>query len=169
MLTEADIEECISRAYVYAVAGRAGVNLSGPIKDYGTDGTFRDVQRSDGRRFESGWSIDFQLKASKNCGLEESFVVFDLEADTYRQLLTRRDNGAIPIVLILMALPKDVTKWLVHTEDVLELRHCCYWWRVEGDWSDNTASVRIRIPRTQQLNPESLVQLLKDLKDGSLQ
>jgi hypothetical protein len=168
MLTEADIEECLSRAYVYAVAGRAGVNLAGSIKDYGTDGTFRHVQRVDGKRFESGWSLDFQLKASKNCGFEEAFIVFDLEADTYRQLLTRRNNGATPIILIVMALPTDAARWLIHTEDELLMRHCCYWWQVEGEWSENKASVRIRIPRNQQLTPDGLIDLFGKLKDGTL-
>ena len=50
MLTTADIEECLSRAYVYAVAGRADVNLADSIKDYGTDGTFREVERFNGKR-----------------------------------------------------------------------------------------------------------------------
>jgi len=168
MLTEADIEECLGRAYVYTVAGRAGGNLAGSIKDYGTDGTFRDVLRCNGRLFESGWSIDFQLKASKNCGFEENFIVFDLEADTYRQLLTRSNNGATPILLIVMALPTDAAHWLVHTEDELLMRRCCYWWQVEGEWSENTRTVRIRIPRTQQLTPNALTTLMGRLKDGSL-
>ena len=169
MLTEADIEECLSRAYVYAVAGRAGVNLAGSIKDYGTDGTFRDVQRSNGMRFESGWSLDFQLKASINCGIEQDSIVYDLDADTYRKLLLRRQNGATPIILIVLALPSAITDWLVHSEDELLLRRCCYWWLVAGDWSDNSRTVRVRIPRCQQLTPDGLTVLLQQLKDGVLQ
>lgn len=168
MLTEPDIEECLSRAYVYAVAGRAGVNLAGSIKDYGTDGTFRDVQRSNGKRFESGWSLDFQLKASKNCGFETNFLVYDLEADTYRQLLMRRNNGATPIILIVMALPDNVADWLVHSESELLMRRCCYWWQVDGEPSKNKSSVRIRIPRNQQLTPEALTTLMERLKSGIL-
>jgi hypothetical protein len=168
MLTTADIEECMSRAYVYAVAGRAGVNLAGSIKDYGTDGTFREVQRFDGKRFESGWSLDFQLKASIRCSFEEGFLVYDLDADTYRKLLLRKQNGAIPIILIVMALPPESDSWLCHSEDELLLRRCCYWWSVEGDWSDNTSTVRIRIPRQQQLTPDSLTALLAEVKNGSL-
>lgn len=167
MLTEADIEECLSRAYVYAVAGRAGVNLAGSIKDYGTDGTFRDVQRCNGMRFESGWSLDFQLKASKNCGFEQDCIVYDLEADTYKKLLLRQQNGATPIILIVMALPRDNADWLVHNEDELLLRRCCYWWVVSGDWSDNSRTVRIRIPRCQQLTPDGLTALFQKLKDGT--
>jgi hypothetical protein len=168
MLTTADIEECLSRAYVYAVAGRAGVNLAGSIKDYGTDGTFREVERFNGKRLESGWSLDFQLKASIRCSFEDDSLVYDLEADTYRNLLHRRTNGATPIVLIVMALPPEADQWLCHSEDELLLRRCCYWWVVDGPWSDNTSTVRIRIPRQQQLTPESLTVLLADVKSGSL-
>jgi hypothetical protein len=53
-------------------------------------------------RFESGWSLDFQLKASKNCGIEQNSIVYDLEADTYRKLYLRQQNGATPILLIVM-------------------------------------------------------------------
>lgn len=169
MLTVPDIEECLSRAYVYAVAGRAGVNLAGSVKDYGTDGTFREVERSNGIRFENGWSLDFQLKASINCSFEQNDVVYDLDANTYRKLFLRRQNGATPIILIVLSLPSDAAEWLVLSEDELLMRWCCYWWLVQGAWSDNTSTVRIRIPRCQQLTPDGLAVLFQHLKDGTLQ
>ena len=168
MLPTNDIEEALSRAYVTAVAGRAGFNLWGPSKDFGTDGTFREIQIQNGQRFESGWSLDFQLKASIQCTLEEGFLVYDLDADTYRHLLTRTQNGGSPIVLIVMALPNDSTQWLTHSEEQLLVRRCCYWYFITGEWSENKQSVRIRIPRAQQLTPENLKMLFAQLKGGGL-
>jgi Domain of unknown function (DUF4365) len=168
MLPTNDIEEALSRAYVTAIAGRAGFNLWGPIKDFGTDGTFREIGILNGQRFENGWSLDFQLKASINCALEEEFLVYDLDADTYRKLLSRSQNGGTPMILIVMALPHDSAEWLAHSEDYLLVRKCCYWHFVTGEWSENKNSVRIRIPRTQQLTVENLKMLFTQLKGGSL-
>ena len=67
-----------------------------------------------------------------------------------------------------MALPPDAAEWLVHSEDELLLRRCCYWWMVTGEWSDNSRTVRIRIPRGQQLTPDRLTALFQQLKDGTL-
>lgn len=42
MLTEEHIKEGLSRAYVLAVAHRAGFNISKSEFDYGIDGTFKE-------------------------------------------------------------------------------------------------------------------------------
>lgn len=138
-MTQNDIEEALSRAYVYAVAGRAGVNISGPVKDYGVDGTFRRITTFQGMHFENGFPIDFQLKASIGCSFEPLHLVYDLEADAYQKLAYRRNNGAFPHILILMALPHDTGYWLGHSEDALLLRQCCYWYQVDAKYTVNTA------------------------------
>ena len=63
MLTENHIKEGLSRAYILAVAHRAGFNCSLREFDYGIDGTFHDIKIVNGRHVESGYRIDFQAKA----------------------------------------------------------------------------------------------------------
>jgi hypothetical protein len=169
MMTQNDIEESLSRAYVFAVAGRAGVNIAGSIKDYGIDGTFRRVVMFGEERIETGFPVDFQLKASIDCKLEPDSVVYDMKADAYQKLVYRRNNGSSPHILILLALPADAEQWIGHSEDALLIRQCCYWYQVGHEYTENTSSIRIRIPRNQQLTPSSLNTLLDMAEEGSLQ
>ena len=77
MLTIQHIQEDLSRAYIQAVAAKAGVNLAlgTQAHDYGVDGTFHQVEvlhrvNSEGmsytRRLNSGFDLEFQCKASRN-------------------------------------------------------------------------------------------------------
>jgi hypothetical protein len=168
MMTQNDIEEALSRAYVFAVAGRAGVNISGSVKDYGTDGTFKRVIIFEGNLMENGFPLDFQLKASIDCKIEPNFVVYDMKADAYQKLAYRRNNGSTPQILILLALPPDAEQWMGHSEDALLIRQCCYWYLVDKDFTENTSSVRIRIPRSQQFTTGALEELLTKAESGEL-
>ena len=168
MMTQNDIEEALSRAYVHAVTGRAGVNIATDLKDYGTDGTFREVVPFKGVLIPSGCSLDFQLKASIDCTLEKDHVVYDMKADAFQKLVHRRINGSTPQILILLALPQDAEQWLGHSEEALLIRKCCYWYLVDKEYTDNTSTVRIRIPRNQQFTTESLVELLTKAQLGEL-
>ncbi|MBD1859679.1 MULTISPECIES: hypothetical protein [Leptolyngbya] len=50
MLTDQHIAEAISRAYIRAIAGRAGLNLAIREYDYGVDGSFDEVVVRQNRR-----------------------------------------------------------------------------------------------------------------------
>ena len=82
MLTEPHILESLSRAYIRAVAGKAGLNLSFREYDYGVDGNFDEITIRNNRRVESGFSLSFQLKASTQWQRNDNTIVYDLEALT---------------------------------------------------------------------------------------
>lgn len=167
MLTDQHIAEALSRAYVRAIAGRAGLNLAIREYDYGVDGSFDEVIVRQNRRVESGFSLSFQLKASTQWQLNSTHIVYDLEAKTYNDLILRRSmRAAIPCILILLALPSDPTQWLMCEESEIRLRGTCYWEYLGGNLTENRSSVRIRIPRCQRLNPESLLTLMENVKTG---
>jgi Domain of unknown function (DUF4365) len=167
VLTDQHIAEALSRAYVRAIAGRAGLNLAIREYDYGVDGSFDEVTVRQNRRVESGFSLSFQLKASTQWQLDSAQVVYDLEAKTYNDLILRRSvKAATPCILILLALPLDSAKWLICEESELRLQGTCYWEYLSGNPSDNRQSVRIRIPRAQRLTPESLLSLMENVKTG---
>ncbi|CAO3358124.1 DUF4365 domain-containing protein [Azospirillum melinis] len=160
MITKQHTQECLSRAFIHAVAGRAGVNFNmDSAFDYGIDGQFRRVGKRGTRRVDSGLVLDFQLKATTDWEHDGEFVVYDLEAKTYNDLVGR-EPAEIGAVLILLCLPKDEAEWLVFQEDRLELRRCCYWERLAGEPTDNIETKRIRIPRTNLLTVESLNDIL---------
>ena len=170
MLTEQHIAEDLSRAYVQAVAAKAGVNLSTRVHDYGVDGTFHPIRIINGRRAEAGFPLDFQLKASKNWEMNENQIVYDLEVKTYNDLIHRGSTSrAVPCILILLCLPENPQEWLELSEEQLLLRKCSYWHHVTGDLTENTETIRIRIPQAQRLTSESLLALLERVKGGDLQ
>ena len=167
MLTEPHIIESLSRAYVRALAGKAGLNLSVREYDYGVDGNFDEITIRDKRRVESGFSLSFQLKASTQWQRDDNTVIYDLEAKTYNDLVLRRNfRMAVPCILILFALPPDSSQWLIYNEEEMRLRGSCYWDYLSGAPTENRQSVRIRIPRQQRLTAESLLDLIEKVKTG---
>lgn len=167
MLTEQHIIESLSRAYVRALAGKAGLNLSVREYDYGVDGNFDEITIRDKRRVESGFSLSFQLKASTQWQRDDNTVIYDLEAKTYNDLVLRRNfRMAVPCILILFALPPDSSQWLIYNEEEMRLRGSCYWDYLSGAPTENRQSVRIRIPRQQRLTSESLLDLIEKVKTG---
>ena len=122
MLTKQHIEEDLSRAYVQAVAAKAGVNLriNDRLHDYTIDGTFHQVSYTNGRRHESGFSLDFQLKATKNLIFAEASVKYDVEAETYNYMVKRTNTpGTIALILIILSLPENENNWLSLTNEEL--------------------------------------------------
>ncbi|MEH1930263.1 DUF4365 domain-containing protein [Nostoc sp.] len=167
MLTEPHILESLSRAYIRAVAGKAGLNLSIREYDYGVDGNFDEITIRNNRRVESGFSLSFQLKASTQWQRDNNTITYDLEAKTYNDLVIRRNfRMAVPCILILFALAPDSSQWLTYDEDEMRLRGSCYWEYISGKPTTNRQSVRIKIPRQQRLTPESLLDLIEKVKTG---
>ncbi|MGI0489457.1 DUF4365 domain-containing protein [Pantanalinema rosaneae CENA516] len=167
VLTDQHIAEALSRAYVRAIAGRAGLNLAIREYDYGVDGSFDEVIVRQNRRIESGFSLSFQLKASTQWQLDSTHVIYDLEAKTYNDLILRRSmRAAIPCILILLALPPDSERWLICEESELRLQGTCYWEYLSGSLTENRTSIRVRILRSQRLTPKSLLALMQNVKTG---
>ncbi len=167
MITKQHRQEQLSRAYVHAVAAHAGLIFEPATTDYGVDGSIRFIQKREGRRFVCGHSLDVQLKATTNWVFETDDVIYDVEAKTYNDLVDRfNEPRGTPMVLILMCLPKDEVEWLSITTEQLILRHCCFWCRVGGAKTNNTATQRIRIPRSHRLDQASVGELLDKVKKG---
>jgi Domain of unknown function (DUF4365) len=163
------IEELLSIAHVQAIAAKVGVSIATfdrlwrkrSYRDHGVDGHFRQITVIENRRYACGYGLDFQLKASINCKIKASHVRYDLESKTYNDLI-RRDlsRDTIPCILLLKVLPKDKDSWLSDNGDGIFLGGACYWKHIQGEISSNKESVRIRIPKTQQLTPDTLLRLL---------
>jgi hypothetical protein len=107
------------------------------------------------------------LKSSTQWEEDESCIIYDLEVKTYNDLVFRNSHGsAIPCILILLVLPHDSAQWLDCSEKSITIGGGCYWAQLEGGPTENQHRVRIRIPRQQQLNPESLRRLFDKLDAG---
>lgn len=167
MLTENHIKEGLSRAFILAVAHRAGLNCAFQAFDYGLDGTFREVKTVGNRRVESGFAIDFQAKASENCTFEDDFVSYDLEAKSHKDLV----DGTVgaPRILIVLALPADKTKWLEVSAESLVLRRSAFWMSLRGEapTSNKTTQV-VKIPRAQVFDVQAVTGMFGRVRAGGL-
>lgn len=174
MLTENHIMESLSRAYVQAIAGRAGLNLKLDQNvfefDYGVDGTFRPIKSfGNGRLVDAGFPLDFQLKATKNWKLDRrcTHIHYKMKSEAYNKIVERNnEQGAVPQILILLCLPNKSTHWLENSEDQLLIRKCCYWMRLVGTPTNNPQGITVKIPRTQHLTTSSIIQLLDNVRTG---
>lgn len=168
MLTEEHIKEGLSKAYVSAVANKAGMNceINGRQFDYGIDGTFSDVRiLPNGRRSESGFKIDFQLKSTVNIRVEDSEVIYSLNAKNYNDLV--ETAVGTPRILIVLALPQESDDWLSINEERLLLKKCAWWCSLRGkERTNNTASVNIHIPRDQILTVNEITRIMELVKAG---
>jgi hypothetical protein len=161
LITLQHTEECISLAYVHALTGKAGVSLSAHrTHDYGIDGTFRSIKVVGNRHVETGFAVDFQMKATTTWEHKESNVVYDLEAKTYNDLV-QRDAEATPCILILLCLPPNQDEWVDTNETRMVLKHCCYWTGLQGPATTNTATKRIFVPRANTLTSAVIAQILE--------
>ncbi len=143
------------------MAGRAGVNLSAQrVHDYGVDGTFRSIKIVGKRRVETGYAVDFQLKATTQWEHKGSEVVYDLEVKNYNDMV-QRDSDAAPCILILLCLPSQEKDWLESDETRMVLQHCCYWVQLHGEPTTNTSTKRIFIPRSNALTAQAIVSILE--------
>lgn len=168
MITEAHQKESLGLAYIQAVAGKVGLNLTVKrIHDYGVDGTFHQVQKINKEYQESGFSLDFQLKSSVNWKNNVDTISFDLDARAYNMIIRRVSaDHTMPLILILFCMPQSTEKWLSLTENELTLRQCCYWHQFYGNETDNSSTIRIEIPIAQKLSPDCLRSLFQKIEQG---
>jgi len=155
LLTIEHRKESLSRAYVQAVAGRCGLNCSYREFDYGIDMTLHHIQVRDNRYVESGFKLDIQAKSTVDFALEGDNIVYDLAAKNYRDLID--PEAGCPRILVLLCLPRNEAEWIEQSEESFICRRCAYWRNLHGEpCSDNDNSVRIRLPRANVFNSDSL-------------
>lgn len=169
MITVQHTQESLSRAYIHAVSGCAGINCSiDRAFDYGIDGTFRPVALRGTRRIETGFPLDFQLKCTINWEIEDQTIAYSIKSKTYNDLVTRDPDG-VGVVLVLLCIPNEPAGWAEFTEEALILRRCCYFHVLTGDPVENENSTKlIYIPRSNVLNATSLQGLLETERERKL-
>jgi hypothetical protein len=153
----------LATAYIQAVAAMAGATIA-VSRDYGVDGTLKQIVRSGDRFIETGFPVDFQLKGTTAASVDARGVVYDLTVRNYN-LLVERDLAATPYYLFLVCFGPNSDAWVVEEPERLMLAAAGYWWKASGIKSDNTSSVRISIRREQRLNVGSIGSILKSASD----
>ncbi len=163
MISTQHIEESLSLSYVNAVVSKTGQVFDVISRDYGVDGSVRRIDSINGNLIDMGAVFDCQLKASKNWLENETEIIYDIKAGAYNRLVARRKKSTLPCFLILMCLPKDEKDWLCINENELILKKSCYYYQVPGEHTQNTSSVRIKIPKKNLFNCVAVNVLLESV------
>ena len=158
-------KENLGQAYVRTVVASVGYNLSKDENDYGLDGTIKDVAVRNGRYYNNGFSIEYQLKSSWDVSFEGDELIYDLESKNYNDLAAW--EGAVPAILILFVMPRDENEWIDFSQDGLTIHNCAWWCSLAGQpVTDNGTRKRIRIPINQVFSPDALNDLMDKVRRG---
>ncbi|MDX2091695.1 MAG: DUF4365 domain-containing protein [Kofleriaceae bacterium] len=151
----ADEQSELSIAYVRAVASAAGffVQESSRLMD-GDKIDLTIFRRGAGQTVRSP-RLDVQVKSYASEPLTDAELAYDLDVDAYDRLIDT--SAQVPSVLVVVVVPKSREEWLSHSEDQLSVRRCGYWLSLAGrEPTANTATIRVRLPRTQVLDVTAL-------------
>jgi len=158
------MKERLNFAYVHAVVAKAGATCQPYSDDYGIDARISAIkQKPNGKFGPTAVGFECQLKATTTWEFKDENIVYDLDADAYNNLVELEDRFGI---LILYRLPKDADPdaWLKVSEDVLSMRHCCYWKLLTGEITPNTSTKRIWIPKQQLFDSQAVTKLLDQVR-----
>lgn len=168
MLSEDDIREQLSIAYLHAVAAHAGYAWEPTRVDRdGIDGRVCARGIVDPAATISSPSIGFQLKATTTISEVGDPIRFPLKQKNYDDL---RGRYAEPRYLAVLLLPTEFADWLRLDDSQLVLRRCMYWFSLAGSpETDNTTSTTVGIPRSNLLDVSALQRLMAAAaREGSL-
>lgn len=162
LLALTDIEEELSRAYVQAVAARAGYTTAHYSQD--RDGIDILIQAGGDMRP----AIALQLKATINLGnTSNGFFRFPLKSENHNLLCFPSQT---PRLLVVLDLPRNQTEWLTITADELTLRRRAYWLNLRGhDETENKSSITVHIPEQNLFNVDNLRMLMEQSRKGNIQ
>jgi hypothetical protein len=161
LLTGADREDALSRAYVQAIAAGAGYVVA--TMDFDRDGV--DVEIKAGGAMRP--SIGLQLKATINLGAAKDGVFrFPLKRRNYDLL---RVPTQVPRLLVVLDLPRAPDQWLTVTPESLVLRRCAFWTSLaDAPETDNDSSITIAIDAARRLDTTGLRALMEQSRTGTI-
>ncbi|KJV28755.1 DUF4365 domain-containing protein [Luteibacter yeojuensis] len=150
-----DVKERLSAAYVTAVAGAAGCQVSKlEIDKQSIDATLRPI---------SGQpvSVDLQVKATSADCISNGVLTFALPIKNYDDL--RQTVRTAPIYLVVLVLGNQNPPWVYTNQSSLLVRRCAYWFDLSGQpESSNSTSVTVHIPTTQIFSASAVVKMMDD-------
>lgn len=155
---ECNVKEELSYAYVHAVAARAGMGCNRIHPDLDSGEVEIRCYRPPAVDSLYAPRIELQLKATAvDLGSETTFP-YELKIKNYNDLRVKRH---LPALLVVLALPKAETEWLLHGEELLISKRCAYWHNLAGaPLVDNTSTRTISISRKNIFSPDALRELM---------
>ena len=101
MLPREHLLDEFATAYIQAIAAAAGSTIAVSRRDYGVDGTLKHIVKDGARFIESGFPVDFHLKATSVRLLDGDFVKYDLSVRNYDLIVTRPPAAVLSLLGML--------------------------------------------------------------------
>lgn len=170
MLTTQHSMEMLNRAYVFALASKAKLNLrpdalSPDEYDYGLDGRFSALTLKKGKPVPTGCELHYQLKATTKWKVRGDAIEYKIKKVAFNKMAFQNSQNFIPILLFLFCLPPGKTDWAIFDEKELVIRKCCYWFHVGDESLASEKGVhRLLIPKENLITPEVIAMLLSKVE-----
>ncbi len=155
-------KEQLSIAYVHAVATAARCALESVRVDYETvDATIRQSAEHD--RY-SHPAFDVQLKCTSQNVARDDHLVWSLDRAHHDSL--RDPKRLLPVVLVLLVVPENVSEWIHQDEERLRLTRCAYWMSLRGMPPITTESKTVHLPRANIFDVQQVLGILGRIGRG---
>lgn len=156
-------QEQFSIAYIRAIASAAGFGIEETSIDIDSvDLTIRQYENNS--VYPVYDSLRVQLKCTYSHQPKNGHLPYPLSIKNYNDL---RQNTAIPRILIVLHVPKDIDQWLNHTDKYLSLYHCAYWVQLQNmEPTNNANNITVSIPLANQVTVEELKRMMSLLAEG---
>lgn len=144
-------KERFSRAWVIAAASAANFTYEIVADDE------RGVDMTVHNHLDT---LDFQLKATSHPERQDGCLIHDLDVRTYNLLRARNRTGYG--VLALMVVGADTSGWCQMDDEGTQLTRSAYYLPLFGaDPTNNSATIRLKVPLTNLLTPDAMKFLMQ--------
>lgn len=169
-ITDQHRKEYLSRAYIHAVAAKAGYACARPDPDYGLDLQVRDIDEEYINETQTdyqdyGYTLDISAKSTYNVRFIGDYIHYDLDIKAYNNLI--KEKRGTPAILVLYRMPFEEDHWLSIQEDNTVLKYCGYWVSLRGEPLSTSSSTQVvKIPKNQIFCEPSLKALMTKVRNG---
>ena len=160
----ADHKEQLHRGVFQAIVSAAGCSHGTPSIDEGVDVVVTHTIKY----FYDARSINFQLKCTQGPITSSGDVVVELSTQRYDEM--RYEGKNTPYLLVAQHVVNDQDKWVDFSGADSVFRVKNYWLNLTGAQKRNVSSgkVKVRVPTSQVLDDNQLIQLFAEDRMGVL-
>ena len=164
-MTLNDQKCAFSVAWLRAVAAASGFGMQGGTQpdDQSVDITVTSKLMG----ISTKPRLDVQLKCTADDIVRGNEIKFPLPQNNYDDL--RDPQVSVPIILVVLHVPKDTAAWLLASDEKLEMYRAAWWASLRGfPPTDNDETTTVSIPRSNILMRDALRGIMSRIADGQL-
>ena len=153
-------------AYLSALCADADIDIERSVHDAdSTDATIRKTVTVSGEEIRSTVQLQLKCTSSKHkFRTSGNEIIYDLPVKNYNDLRIK----SVPILLMLLVLPDDekIIRWTINE---LLLKGTMYYHNLMGSGPvGNTAAIAVHFSKSDVVNQDSLLRLLRSAAKGEL-